>query len=72
MDDAIRAQTSGQKSLRDALRHLVAWAAQNHRAFRTDELPEIFRQATGVDTTSILNSWMQPPRPAATNSSPLH
>ncbi len=64
MDDRIRAQTSGQKSLRDALRYLMAWTAQNRRAFRTDELPEIFRQATGVDTTSILKSWMQPPRPA--------
>ncbi len=54
MDDRIRTQTSGQKSLRDALRYLMAWTAQNRRAFRTDELPEIFRQATGVDTTSIL------------------
>jgi predicted metalloprotease with PDZ domain len=72
MDDHIRTQTSGQKSLRDALRYLMAWTAQNHRAFRTDELPEIFRQATGVDTTSILKSWMQPTRAAATNSSPLH
>jgi predicted metalloprotease with PDZ domain len=72
MDDAIRAQTSGQKSLRDALRYLIAWTAQNHRAFRTDELPEIFRQATGVDTSSILKSWMQPPHPAPANPAPLH
>jgi len=72
MDDRIQAQTSGQKSLRDALRYLVAWTAQNRRAFRTEELPEIFRQATGVDTTSILKSWMQPPRPAPATSSPLH
>jgi predicted metalloprotease with PDZ domain len=72
MDDRIRSQTSGEKSLRDALRYLIAWTAQNHRAFRTDELPEIFRQATGVDTTSILKSWMQPPRPAPATSSPLH
>jgi predicted metalloprotease with PDZ domain len=72
MDDRIRAQTSGEKSLRDALRYLMAWTAQNRRAFRTDELPEIFRQATGVDTASILKSWMQPTRPTATNSSPLH
>jgi predicted metalloprotease with PDZ domain len=72
MDDAIRAQTSGQKSLRDALTYLMAWTKQNRRAFRTDELPEIFRRATGVDTTSILKSWMQPPRPAPANSTPLH
>jgi len=37
MDDRIRAETHGQKSLRDALRHLVAWSAQNHRAFRIEE-----------------------------------
>jgi predicted metalloprotease with PDZ domain len=72
MDDRIRAQTSGQKTLRDALRYLMAWTAQNRRAFRPDELPEIFRQATGVDTASILKSWMQPPRPAPANSTPLH
>jgi predicted metalloprotease with PDZ domain len=60
MDDAIRAQTVGAKSLRDALRHLIDWTAQNHRAFRVDELPQIFREATGVDTTSILNRGLQP------------
>jgi predicted metalloprotease with PDZ domain len=72
MDDLIRAQTNNQKSLRDALRYLIAWTAQNHRAFRTDELPEIFRQATGVDTTPILKSWMQPTHSDRATSSPLH
>ncbi|HUE43175.1 MAG TPA: hypothetical protein VMP12_06400 [Candidatus Sulfotelmatobacter sp.] len=72
MDDRIRTETSGQKSLRDALSYLIAWTTQNRRAFRTDELPEIFRRATGVDTTSILKSWMQPPRPGPANSAPLH
>ena len=59
MDDRIRAQTDGKKSLRDALRHLIDWSEQNQRAFRTEELPVIFREATGVDTTSILQRWMQ-------------
>jgi len=54
------------------LRYLIAWTAQNRRAFRTDELPEIFRQATGVDTTSILNRRMQPLLPARESSAPLH
>jgi hypothetical protein len=36
------------------------WSEQNHRAFRTEELPVIFREATGVDTASILDHWMQP------------
>jgi predicted metalloprotease with PDZ domain len=62
MDDRIRSQTQGQKSLRDALRHLMDWSQQSHRAFRVEELPIIFRQATDVDTTDILDRWMQAPR----------
>ena len=54
MDDRIRAQTDGKKSLRDALRHLMDWSEQNQRAFRTGELPAIFREATGVNTADIL------------------
>jgi predicted metalloprotease with PDZ domain len=60
MDDFIRAQTQEKKSLRDALRYLLVWSERNHRAFRTEELPAIFRDATGVDTKTILDRWMQP------------
>jgi predicted metalloprotease with PDZ domain len=72
MDDAIRAQTSGHKSLRDALSYLIAWTTQNRRAFRTDELPEIFRRATGVDVSAILHSRMQPLHSPPANPVPLH
>ena len=61
MDDRIRSQTGGRKSLRDALRHLMDWSDRNHRAFRTEELPLIFREATGVDITGILERWMRAP-----------
>ena len=60
MDDFIRTQTQGKKSLRDALRYLLDWSERNHRAFRTEELPAIFRDATGVETKPILDRWMQP------------
>jgi predicted metalloprotease with PDZ domain len=60
MDDFIRAQTQGKKSLRDALRYLLDWSERNRRAFRTEELPAIFRDATGVETKNILDRWMQP------------
>jgi predicted metalloprotease with PDZ domain len=60
MDDRIRAETHGEKSLRDALRHLVAWSAKNHRAFRIEELPVRFREATGVETRDILERWLAP------------
>ena len=60
MDDAIRSQTKNEKSLRDALRHLLDSSAQHHRAFRVEELPQIFREATGVDTTAIQTRCQQP------------
>jgi predicted metalloprotease with PDZ domain len=60
MDDFIRLQTQGKKSLRDALRYLLDWSERNHRAFRTEELPAIFRDGTGVDTRNILDRWLQP------------
>jgi predicted metalloprotease with PDZ domain len=60
MDDFIRTQTQGKKSLRDALRYLLDWSESSHRAFRTEELPAIFRDTTGVDTKNILDRWMRP------------
>jgi predicted metalloprotease with PDZ domain len=60
MDDRIRAQTDGKKSLKDALRYLMDWSERNHRAFRIEELPVIFHETTGVDTTEILDRWLQP------------
>ena len=61
MDDRIREQTSGRQSLREALRHLMDWSDKSRRAFRVEELPAIFREATGVDTTGILARWMRAP-----------
>ena len=60
MDDHIRVQSKGQKSLRDALRALMSWSATNKRGFRIDELPAIFRQATGVDVKEIMERWLRP------------
>ncbi len=60
MDERIRAETHGEKSLRDALRHLVAWSTANHRAFHIEELPVRFREATGVPTRDILERWLAP------------
>ncbi len=65
MDDAIRAQTGGRKSLRDALRALVAWSQTERRAFRLEELPELLRQGTGVDVRAAFEEWLAAPGPAA-------
>jgi predicted metalloprotease with PDZ domain len=60
MDARIRERTKGAKRLRDALRQLVAWSAKNRRAFRIEELPGIFAEATGVETRDILERWLGP------------
>ena len=64
MDDLIRAKTGGTKSLRDALRALL----KAPQPFRTEDLPSIFQEATGVDVREILGSWSK--EPAATASRP--
>jgi 7,8-dihydropterin-6-yl-methyl-4-(beta-D-ribofuranosyl)aminobenzene 5'-phosphate synthase len=61
MDDRIRAQTGGAKSLRDALRWLLRWSAENQKPFQTADLPRYFATATGVEVADILERWMQPP-----------
>lgn len=60
MDEHIRHASGGEKSLKDALRHLVAWSERTRRAFRIEELPVLFSMATGVDTREILNRWLKP------------
>jgi predicted metalloprotease with PDZ domain len=60
MDDRIRLQTQGKQSLRDALRAIVLHTQQAQRPFKIDELPFVFKQATGVDVNDILQRWLQP------------
>jgi len=66
MDDRIRERTGGAKSLRDALRWLLQWSAENRRPFEPEDLPRYFAAATGVDTADILARWMQPLEPSPT------
>lgn len=58
MDEKMRSATGGGKRLRDALRGLVAWSARERRPFSIDELPAIFKDATGVDTREIMDLWL--------------
>jgi predicted metalloprotease with PDZ domain len=60
MDQKIREQSKGTKRLRDALRHLMEWSAKEKRAFRIEELPRIFKEATGAETGDILEKWLRP------------
>ena len=60
LDDRIQAATTGAKSLRDALRYLVAWTARERRAFAIDELPALIQTATGVETGAVIAEWLRP------------
>jgi predicted metalloprotease with PDZ domain len=60
MDARIRERSQSRKGLRDALQHLMEWSAKDKRAFRIEELPVIFKEATGVETRDILEKWLAP------------
>ena len=60
MDDRIREATRGLRSLRDALRYVVAWTAKSGRGFRPDELPGLVKAATGVDVDGVYRRWIAP------------
>jgi len=60
MDARIREQSKGTKRLQDALRYLMEWSGKEKRAFRMEELPAIFKEATGVETRDVLEKWLQP------------
>ena len=60
MDKFLHERTAGKKRLRDALRHLVEWSQQNKPAFRIEEIPAIFSQATQVNVGDILERWLRP------------
>jgi predicted metalloprotease with PDZ domain len=56
MDEAIRAATDGRRSLRDVLRRLLA---ENPTVpLDLDHLPDLCRQATGVDVSPIYRRWL--------------
>lgn len=60
IDDRIREQSRGERSLQDALRALVAWTAREQRAFAVDELPRLIQEATGVDVRRVVDEWLRP------------
>lgn len=63
IDERIQDRTEHQRSLRDALRYLVAWSARERRPFAIDELPGLIEQATGVDTRDVIELWLRPLEP---------
>jgi predicted metalloprotease with PDZ domain len=65
MDSLIRERTAGARRLRDALRRLMEWSRASGRAFEIEEIPSIFEEATGVDTSAVMKKWLGPQNQAA-------
>jgi len=63
MDRRIRVRSGGARSLRDALRFLVAWSVRERRAFRVDEIPALLSEGSGVDLREDFDRWMAAPGP---------
>lgn len=59
MDDRIITRTRGSRSLRDALRALVAETARTGRPFDEARFPELIEHATGVAVRDIYERWAQ-------------
>ena len=61
MDDRIRAESGGARSLRDALRFLVARTSRSQTAFEADTFPDLVESGTGVKVRDIYERWARAP-----------
>ena len=61
VDDTIRAQTGGERSLRDALRYLVDWTEEHPFGFDDiSDLVDLIEAATGADIGEVVDRWLAP------------
>ncbi len=60
MNNYLKEQTEGKKSIRDVLRYLYNWSKQNNRAFTMEEFPTLINKACGIDLGSIYKKWQVP------------
>jgi len=61
MDLRIREHSGGQRSLRDALRHLFDACAAGGRPLGIDEIPELLSAGSGLELRDIYDRWMAAP-----------
>jgi predicted metalloprotease with PDZ domain len=60
MNDYLKEQSKGKKSMKDVLRYMYEWSKKNKRAYTMEELPELMNQACGIDLSKIYKKWQQP------------
>jgi predicted metalloprotease with PDZ domain len=60
MNDYLKEQSNGKKSMKDVLRYMYEWSKKNKRAYTMEELPVLLNQACGLDLGAIYKKWQQP------------
>ena len=60
MNDYIKQNTAGQRSMRDVFRYLYNWSKENQRPFTMEEFPALISKAAGVDISVIYQKWQLP------------
>jgi len=60
MNNYIKQNTGGQRSMKDVFRYLYKWSKQSQRPFTMEELPALINKAAGVDISVIYQKWQLP------------
>lgn len=60
MNNYLKEQTKGKKSMKDVLSYLYNWSKENKRAFTMEEFPMLINKACGIDLSEIYKKWQLP------------
>lgn len=60
MDDYLKAESGGKKSMKDVFRYLYQWAKKEQRPFTMEEFPLLINKASGIDMGEIYSKWQLP------------
>jgi predicted metalloprotease with PDZ domain len=60
MNNYLKEQSQGKKSMKDVLRWMYNWSKENKRAYTMEEFPMLISKACGIDLGGIYKKWQLP------------
>ena len=60
MNNYLKEQSQGKKSMKDVLRWLYNWSKENKRPYTMEEFPMLINKACGIDLSGIYKKWQLP------------
>jgi predicted metalloprotease with PDZ domain len=60
MNNYLKEQTKGKKSMKNVLSYLYNWSKENKQAFTMEEFPILINKACGIDLSEIYKKWQLP------------